>query len=223
MTSMEEFKNQFVRNELKITENYGKILSILDFGNINHWFEDDRQDADHKVLDEDQKLKISLDGLKNFASIFSKDIRFYYGTDSNREGSVNFISAVKHVFGRSRVFSKQIQYVRHYLKGNEFVTNTRQTFLDFAGTFVRIPKCNFDVEISVDTIRLIDQYDTLAMFSGDADFIALFRHLKNKGKRIVLIKGGNISTDLRRSADLVVSAQNIKKYISSVEKQKPGV
>lgn len=218
-----EFKKQYIKNELQITEDYGRILSMIDFGNVNYWFEQDRQDAANKALGDDQKLKISLEGLKDFSDLFSQDVRLYYGSDNNNNGSVRFISAVKHIFGRNRVFSKQIQYIRHHLKNDEVVSNTRTTFQDGEGIFVKIPKCNFDVEMSVDAIRLMDSYDTLVMFSSDADFVALFRYLRNTGKKVILIKGGNIISDLRNNTELVVNAQNIKRYITQVEKQKPGV
>lgn len=218
-----EFKKQYVKNELQITEDYGRILSMIDFGNVNYWFEQDRQDAENRAIAEDEKLKISLQGLKDFSDLFSQDVRFYYGSDNNKEGSVKFIAYVKRVFGRNRVFSKQIQYIRHHLKNDEVVLNTRITFKDGEGTFVKIPKCNFDVEMSVDSIRLMDSYDTLVMYSSDADFVALFRHLRNSNKKVILIKGGNITTDLRNNTELVVNAQNIKRYITLIEKQKPGV
>jgi hypothetical protein len=218
-----EFKKQYIKNELQITEDYGRILSLIDFGNVNYWFEHDRQDADNKAIAEGEKLKIDLQGLKDFSDLFSKDVRFYYGSDTNKPGSVKFITYIKSVFGRNRVFSKQIQYIRHHLKSDEAVSNTRATFKDREGVFVKIPKCNFDVEMSVDAIRLLDQYDTLVMYSSDADFIALFRFLRSKNKKIVLIKGGNITSELRNNTELVVNAQNIKRYITHSGKQKPGV
>ena len=93
---IKNFKKQFIKDKLKITEDYGKILSIIDFGNVNYWFEADRQDADDKLLPDDKKLQIDLKGLYNFTEIFSSDIRFYYGTDSSKESYVRYISAVKH-------------------------------------------------------------------------------------------------------------------------------
>ena len=220
---LEEFKKQYIKNELHITEDYHRILSIIDFGNVDYWFEEDRQGVDNKVLADDEKLKINLEGLKNFAQLFSQDVRFYYGSDIQKEGSVKFISAVKYIFGRNRVFSKQIQYIRHHLTEKETISNTRDIYKDGVGNFVKIPKCNFDVEISVDSIRLMKNYDTLVVFSSDADFVALFRYLRNNGKKVILIKGGNITSSLRYNTDLVVNAQNIKKYITYIEKQKPGI
>lgn len=218
-----EFKKQFVKNELQITEKYGRILSIIDFGNVNHWFESDRQDSDNKALADDEKFRINLQGLRDFSYLFSQDVRLYYGTNPNNPGSINFISALKSIFGKHRIFSKQIQFIKHHLQADEVASNKRATFKDGGGTFIRIPKCNFDVEICVDAIRLIDSYDTLVLFSSDADFVALSRYLRNCKKKVILIKGGNITQELRKNCDLVVSAQNIKKHIASIERQKPGV
>ena len=221
---VEEFKKQFVRNELQINDNYGRMLSIIDFGNVDYWFEEDRQDADNKLLSEDEKLQIDFAKLYEFTRVFSDDIRFYYGTDSSKENSIKYISAIKHTFGKNRVFSKQIQYIRHHLRGGEIESNTRQTFIDRDGLFVRIPKCNFDVEISVDSIRKINDYDTLVLFSSDADFVALTRYLRKISKKVILIKGGNITSKLRENVDLIVNAQKIKRHITRVsKKQKPGV
>jgi predicted nuclease of predicted toxin-antitoxin system len=224
--TLDEFKSAFVKNELGISDDYGKIATMIDFGNVNHWFEEDRQDSENKGLADDEKLVIDLQGLNDFSAIFSGDIRFYYGHDPVSQGSVGFITAAKHVFGRNRVFTKPIQYVRHHLKESEIDTNTRALFTDKEGCFVKIPKCNFDVEISVDAIRRIDSYDTLVLFSGDADFVALARYIRKKGKKIILIKGGNITTTLRNEVDLVVNVQKIKKHLTLIEKngvkQKPG-
>lgn len=214
-----DFKKQFVRNELFITEDYGRILSVVDFGNVNYWFEKDRQDSESRALADDEKLNINIEGLRDFIYLFSGDARFYYGYDSANNGSLKFLSVVKHFFGRNRVFTKQIQYVRHHLSDLEMTANTRKLFNDDDGNFVKIPKCNFDVEMVVDAVRLMDTYDTLALFSSDADFVALFRFLKKKGKKIILIKGGNITNNLRNESTLVVNAQKIKKHITRIEKK----
>lgn len=99
-------------------------------------------------------------------------------------------------------------------------------FADAEGAFVKLPKCNFDVEITVDAIRRMNGYDTLVLMSSDADFVALSRYLRTKNKKVILIKGGHITSALRDAADLVVNAQKIKKYITVLKKngikQKPG-
>lgn len=85
--------------------------------------------------------------------------------------------------------------------------------------FIEIRKCNFDVEITVDAIKKINRYDTFCLFSGDADFVYLNNFLRKKGKKIILIKGGYITTKLRNSTNLVVNAQKIKKHIARIEQR----
>lgn len=71
-------------------------------------------------------------------------------------------------------------------------------------------------------MRLIDKYDTFCLFSGDADFVYLLSFLKSKKKKIILIKGGYITYQLRKMPDIIINAQDIKRHIAII-KQKPGV
>jgi uncharacterized LabA/DUF88 family protein len=219
---LSELKKEYVINqELGIDATYGRVLVVIDFGNVNYWFEEDRQDADNRLLADDEKLSIDLPKLKDFASLLTEHVRFYYGHDPQND-SLRFITAAKHIFGKSRVFTKPIQKVRHHLKPDEIPTNKRATFTDSEGIYIQIPKCNFDVEITVDAIRLMDQYDTLALFSSDADFVSLARYLRRNCKKVVLFKGGHITSGLRKEVDKVVNAQNIKRHIIRLKKRKPG-
>ncbi|MEI6396763.1 MAG: NYN domain-containing protein [Candidatus Taylorbacteria bacterium] len=220
---IQDFKREYiVGTELGIDATFGKILTVIDFGNVNYWFDEDRQDAENKALQEDEKLRIKLDGLYDFVSLFSDHIRFYYGHDSEKKESLAFISAARHVFGK-RVYTKPMQKVRHHLSADEIESNKRATFTDNEGVYIHLPKCNFDVEISVDLIRLMDRYDTVALFSGDADFVSLIRYLKKNSKKVILFKAGFITTDLKEVSDKIINAQNIKRHIAEVVKQKPGV
>jgi len=220
---IQDFKKEYiVGTELGIDATFGKILTVIDFGNVNYWFDEDRQDADNKALQEDEKFRINLEGLYDFVSLFSDHIRFYYGHDSQKKESLAFISAARHIFGK-RVYTKPMQKVRHHLSADEIESNKRATFTDNEGVYIHLPKCNFDVEISVDLIRLMDRYDTVALFSGDADFVSLIRYLKKNGKKVILFKAGFITTDLKEVSDKIINAQNIKKHIAQVVKQKPGV
>jgi uncharacterized LabA/DUF88 family protein len=149
------------------------------------------------------------------------DARFYYGHDPSNRKSLAFIMAARHIFGRYRVSTKEIQQVRHDLRPEDSVINTRIVHTDTQGDFVWIPKCNFDVEIAVDAIRLIDSYDTFCLLSGDADFAALIRHLKAKNKKVFIIKGGRIDGSLGKLLDHKIDANQIKHFIAYL-KQKPS-
>jgi len=218
---LQELKGKVIKDELKISDSFDSILVFIDFANVNYWFEEDEYDEKNKILPPDKKLNIDIKKLKEFSSIFTSDIRFYYGHDPVNIKSLGFLMATKKVFGKSNVFTKPIQKIRHYITEQETISNTRTLEHDIKGDFIRIPKCNFDVEICVDAIKLLEKYDTFCLFSSDADFVHLVRFLKKKGKKVILVKGGYIHHSLHKVSDLIINAQDIKKYITII-KQKPG-
>ncbi len=217
----QDLKKQFTRNELGITEEYGKIFSFIDFSNVNKWFENDNQDWSNKLLAEDEKLSIDIEKLKLFADVFSQRVRTYYGEDPKNPKSLGFTYATRKIFGKRDVMTKDIQKIRHYLELEEQLTAKNIITDENKEQYIEIRKCNFDVEISVDAIKMLEHYDTFCIFSGDADFVYLNNFLKKKGKKIIIIKAGYITTKLRESSDLVINAQNIKKHIVKIIKQKP--
>jgi hypothetical protein len=218
---LEEFKKDQIRKNFDILpDKYPKIISFIDFANVNHWFDEDDFDENGVKMADNELLTIDLQKLKDFLSAFSSDNRFYYGHDPVNPGSLRFKRAAEHIFGKPRVFTKPIQQIKHYLDSGEKGETTRKINVDKGGNFIWIPKCNFDVEISVDSVRLINSYDTFCLLSSDADFAALIRFLKKQKKKIVLIKGGHIDASLGELVDNKINAQNIKRHIA-VKKQKP--
>lgn len=62
-------------------------------------------------------------------------------------------------------------------------------------------KANFDVEIAVDAVSWIKNYDVLVLFSGDSDFAYLLKFLRKKGKTITVIsERGHVANELVKSA-----------------------
>lgn len=218
---LQEFKKKFIRDELGITEEYGKIFSFIDFSNVNKWFENDNQDWENKLLAVDEKLTIDLEKLKSFVDIFSERSRIYYGENPKNPRSLTFTYVMRKVFGKRDVMTKDLQKIRHYFAGGEQMPE-KYVETDADGKkYIEIRKSNFDVEISVDAIKMLEHYNVFCIFSGDADFVYLNNFLRKKGKKIIIVKGGFILTKLRESADLVINAQNIKKHIAKIAKQKP--
>lgn len=214
---LQTFRKKFIREELKINEEYGKIFSFIDFGNVNKWFENDTQDWDNRPIAKGQKIDIDIDKLKEFADIFSERTRCYYGKDPKNKKSLAFNYALEKVFKKHNFISKDIQKIKHYLEPKEKGTIKLFETDEDGNNYIEIRKCNFDVEISVDAIRKINKYDTFCLFSGDADFVYLNNFLRKNNKKVILIKAGYITTLLRNSADLVINAQKIKKNIAKIE------
>ena len=216
---LKDLKKQRILEEFGIRSDFGRILAFVDFANVNYWYENDRQTHDRIGLQENEKLTVDLEKLKELLGIISQDARFYYGHDPRR---LQFIQKAQNIFGKNRVFTKSIRWVRHHLEDREFNTNTRRLFTDNDGKYVLLPKWNFDVEMSVDAIKTSAYYDTFCLLSSDADFLYLVKYLKQKkGKKVIIIKGGHVIHQLKQVSDLVINAQDIKKYITRI-KQKPG-
>lgn len=217
---LQEFKEEFIKKELKIdVDKFNKIYSFVDFGNVNHWFDDDDRDGENNILLENDKLDIDLKKLYDFISNFSNHIRFYYGHNSEKEESMKFLGKTKYIFGKKKVFTKPIQKIKHYLKEGEGKQNTRNINKDKLGEYIYLPKCNFDVEICVDAIRLMSKYDTFCIFTSDSDFVSLIKFLKNNRKKVILIKSGFVQHSLVDNSDLVINAQDIKKHITFIKQK----
>ncbi|MBU1091685.1 NYN domain-containing protein [Patescibacteria group bacterium] len=217
---LEKLKQQYIKDDLKITKEYGRVFSFIDFGNVNKWFDKDAQDWDNKLLPKNQRLTIDIKKLKNFADIFSDRVRCYYGRNPKNKGSALFCYALEKVFDKIDFVWKDLQKIKHYLELEEKETTKLFKTDDDGKDYIEIRKCNFDVEISVDAIKMLKHYDTFFLFSGDADFVYLNNFLRKKGKKIILIKAGYITTKLRKSADLIINAQRVKKHIAKI-KQRP--
>lgn len=196
---------------------FGKIYTFVDFGNVDYWFEHDEKDAEDKILPEGHKLVIGLENLAKFLSLFSEHRRFYFGLDVKNPRSYHLSIKARSLFEYAG--SKPIQKIKHYLRGAELKTNTRSLCADLHGSYIYIPKCNFDVEIAVDAIRLLEKYDTFCLFSSDADFAALAEFLKRRNKKFILFSAGYVSYWLKDKADLNINAQKIKRDITFIKQK----
>lgn len=219
--NLEEFRKEQISKILDIPpDKFPKIASFVDFANVNHWFDEDDFDENSDLLPDGLVLRIDLQKLKSVLDLFSVDVRFYYGHDPANPGSLRFKRAAEHIFGRPRVFTKPIQQIKHHLAAEEIKSTTRKVDTDREGNFIWIPKCNFDVEISVDAVRLLNTYETFCLLSSDSDFAALARFLRKNGKKVILIKGGRIDASLGEAVHKKINVQDIKRYITA-KKQKP--
>ncbi len=72
-------------------------------------------------------------------------------------------------------------------------------------------KGNMDVEITIDAIHNMKNYDTAILFSGDSDFLPLITYIRNGGKKVFVYSSkNNVSTELRTGVDGYVDVLNIK-------------
>ncbi len=75
-------------------------------------------------------------------------------------------------------------------------------------------KCNFDVEIAVDAIDRLNNYDEFILCSGDGDFVRLLRYLKGHGKKTVVVAAKDrLSKSLVKVSNNVIFLENIRTQI----------
>ncbi len=195
---------------------FGKICTFVDFGNVNFWYEKDRRDWNENTLKENEKLVVEIEKLAKFIRLFSEQRRFYYGWHKRIKRSWHIVIwAEKNGFIK---ITKPIQFIKHYLDDIELQNYKKYHFKeDREGKFIEIAKSNFDVEISVDAIRLLNDYETFCLFSGDSDFAKLTQFLKRKGKKIIIVASGQVFHTLKETADLYINAQQIKENIADIK------
>jgi len=107
-----------------------------------------------------------------------------------------------------------------FLKNNGFTLITKPLKIIKLEDVERgdIRKANFDVEITVDVMEMIDKFETLVLFSGDSDFNYLLRNLKKRNKNIIVVSTKyHIAKELIESCDKYI---DIKKLRIKVERKK---
>jgi len=98
--------------------------------------------------------------------------------------------------------SKKHNFYTYLEKGLGFTVRKKKLKVIHAtneeGKEVIKEKGNMDVEITIDFVEKIDEYDTAFLFSGDVDFLALVNYLKKHGKKTYIFStAGNISNELK--------------------------
>lgn len=69
----------------------------------------------------------------------------------------------------------------------------------------RYGKANADLDMAVDALLQSQTLDRVVMVTGDGDFIQVVRALQNYGCRVEIIGFDNVSSELKREADMFVS------------------
>jgi uncharacterized LabA/DUF88 family protein len=109
-----------------------------------------------------------------------------------RDGTANFFSALRD-FGY-KVLIKEVRW-----------------YEDEAGK--RYGKANADLDLAVDALLQSDNLDRVLIASGDGDFARVVRALQNKGCRVEVVGLDNVSSDLRREADMFISGYLVPNLI----------
>lgn len=63
-------------------------------------------------------------------------------------------------------------------------------------------KGNMDVELAIDVVNQVKNYDEAILFTGDSDFLALVRFIHSRKKKVFIYSSrNNVSSELRTGGD----------------------
>ena len=165
-----------------IKELENSVYVFIDASNI--W---EVQKAKRKFLDF-EKLKKYI--IKEFNP---KSLKIFYYAAYPAAGTRNYSLSGRHDF-----FTYLKKRLGFKIRKKEL---KRINIFNEEGQFVK-EKGNMDVEITIDAMYHLKDYNLAILFSGDSDFLALLVHLRKNGKKIIIFSSKNsVSEELRISGD----------------------
>jgi uncharacterized LabA/DUF88 family protein len=187
---------------------FGRIFIFVDFGNVRPWAKEFwPEENKYRIC-----VEIDIKKLSEFCDLVVPMAKFfYYGffaqhpeLDRGHLLNAKYRSSIYRIDKARKsgfsVRSKEIKMIPHYDEDGKFLGKT--------------PKCNFDVEIALDAMKKIEQYDTVMLFSGDSDFGKLLSYFKSKGKKVIVVSTrSRMSFELERVADKFIPAETMKNLL----------
>lgn len=199
--------NKFIVREdyIKWVNNQTAIYVYLDLTNIFHW-----QD----VLGWKFRIEDMIEQLFTFPNI--KEIKVYYGkNEKDLKNSEAFHNRIKKTGAILR--AKPMKFIPKTIQEGMFFQRKTLTLFDGvvknkinelieelqkSGITIEEPKCNFDVEMTMDMLDDVEKMTAILLFSGDSDMCAPLERLKVKEKCIGVVGvRGKVAGELHQIKD----------------------
>lgn len=165
---------------------YCEDMSVFVFIDASNVWE--LQKAKGKLLDY-KKLKFFL---KKY--FLASELKIFYYTAYPKEGSRPYSTKPIHDFYTFLI--KDVGFILRKKELKRIVIHDSKT-----NEYSILEKGNMDVEITIDVIDCIRNFEKMIIFTGDSDFLALIKYVKNRGKDVFVFSSkNNISQELRGAA-----------------------
>ncbi|PIR72724.1 MAG: hypothetical protein COU42_00120 [Candidatus Nealsonbacteria bacterium CG10_big_fil_rev_8_21_14_0_10_36_24] len=191
----QDILNKFIvrKDYLDWINNEPSIFAYLDLTNMFHW-----QD----VLGWKFRIKDVIRQLFTFPNI--KEVKVYYGLNPrNQRDSEAFLNRIKKTGANLRPNPpKEMKFIKKDIDEALFFQRRTMTLFDRqikskiyelidelkkSGIIIVEPKCNFDVEMTMDMLDDVEKITAIMLFSGDSDMQAPLERLRVKGKKIGIV------------------------------------
>lgn len=203
---------QDIRNKFMMREDYlewvnskTSIYAYLDLTNIFHW-----QDT----LGWRFRVEDLISQLISFPNI--KEVKIYYGFNPrDAKNSKAFHNRIKKTGAILR--TKDMKFIHKTIEEGMFFQRKTMTLFDGdvktkigelidelqkSGINIVEPKCNFDVEMTMDMLDDTEKFTAMMLFSGDSDMKGPLERLKVQGKHIAVVGvRGKVASELQPIMD----------------------
>ncbi len=203
------------------------IMAYLDVANIIGW---------QKRLGWKVRVVRLVEQLRALQNV--REVKAYYGTNERSlSQSEAFNSDVMEAGAILR--TKPVKFIRKTVDLGIFFKKMTLNQLDLgtttlmksvvesvqsAGTLIEEPKCNFDVEMTMDLMDDADRASGFMIFSGDSDFYAPLERLKLRGRKIYVVGArGTVSRELFRIADAFIDIGKLYKRSDPPKSENPAL
>ena len=228
----QDILNKFIvrKDYLEWINQEPSIFAYLDLTNMFHWQE---------VLGWRFRIEDVIKQLLGFQNV--KEVKVYYGFNpEDEENSRAFHNRIKKTGVILR--TKNMKFIEKDI--NEGLFFQRRTFTLFdgpiknkiyelidklhkSGIIIREPKCNFDVEITMDMLDDAEKLTAVILFSGDSDLYASLHRLKVKTKKIGIVGvRGMVAMELHEIKDKYFDFGKFyngkRNYFTSLKSENPA-
>ncbi len=206
----QDILNKFIvrKDYLEWIDKETSIFAYLDLTNMFHW-----QD----ILGWKFRMEDVIGQLFTFPNI--KEVKVYYGLNPrDKKNSEAFLNRIKKAGANLRPNPpKEMKFIKKDIDEGLFFQRKTITLFDGgvkkkiqelidelynSGIVIEEPKCNFDVEMTMDMLDDVEKFTAIMIFSGDSDMQAPLERLKVKGKKIGIVGvRGMVADELHKIKD----------------------
>ena len=184
------------------------LHAYLDLSNMFHW---------QRKLKWQFRFEDVISQIQALPSV--KEIKVYYGlNERDLQNSMAFHRRIRKTGAILR--TKPMKFIRKTIdEASLFIRSTMTLFdgdmsrkvsqlvedIKQTGIVIEEPKCNFDVEMTMDILDESSRVSGVILFSGDSDMKAPLERLKVEGKRIYIVGvRGMTAEELHKVKDLYI-------------------
>ncbi|MDD4358406.1 MAG: NYN domain-containing protein [Candidatus Pacebacteria bacterium] len=183
-----------VKEKFRFLDNETSMIAYLDLSNMFYW---------QRVLKWNFRVEDIIYQLFSYPNI--KEVKVYYGENNKNEEERRKSKALHKRIQKTGAIlrSKEVKFIKKTIDeallfkqstitlfNNEVNKRIERLINEIKKTgliYVEEPKCNFDVELSLDMIDDSEKISAVMLFSGDCDFMEPLERLKIKGKQIYIV------------------------------------